>query len=385
MIEIRETNPRLYELSPRDLLRECRRTGEKVSRMEWIPVSDVIVEETPIDEAHALDLGRAMIGEWGQTQDTLHRAVEGSGEFGVSQETLDGFHRVAGLKMVTAEINSFLDPISPEKLSRAVAIWKQTPLRSTVLYGCSEEEKYDQRILAVNSVKSVRFARLAYWMKGAWRETPWKNLISVTQAFGIAANDSSGSKLGLGRTDAKAIKDWARRKASVWLMEPGNIYFQLRTLDMADPYLVLRVRTGSFIKGGLALTPPQFNKIVDGFPNNFQVQRAIAEHSNRYGLTTPQIAWLVDSLRKLETHDERTVKNELQRIAVPNKDSFKVRLFPVHPKRQTRDSDGIKELALGQDIRGVLREMRGRINKSSWPERKKQEVISAIDLLLNRL
>ncbi|MCJ7805085.1 hypothetical protein MUP46_00365 [Patescibacteria group bacterium] len=385
MPEIIETNPSLYELSPRDLLRECIRTGEKVSRTEWIPVSDVIVEDTPIDEAHALDLGRAMTGEWGQTQDTLHRAIEGSGEFGVSYETLDGFHRVAGLKMVTAEISSFLDPISREKLSRAVALWKQTPLRSTVLYGCSEEEKYDQRILAVNSVKSVRFARLAYWMKGAWRETLWKDLISVTQAFGIATNDSSGFKLGLERNDADLIKEWVRRKASAWLMEPGNIYFQLRTLDMADPYLVLRVRTGSFIKGGLALTPPQFNKIVDGFPNNFQAQRAIAEYSNRCGLTTPQIAWLVDSLRKLEHHNEQTVKNELQRIAVPNKDSFTIKHIPVFPERHTRESDRTKELALGQDIRGVLRNIRGRISKSSWPERKKQEVISAIDVLLNRL
>ena len=370
------------------MLRECLKTGEKVSRTEWIPVSDVIVEATPIDEAHALDLGRAMTGEWGQTQDTLHRAVEGSGEFGVTYETLDGFHRVAGLKMITGEIVSLLEPLPHEVMSRAVSIWKQTPLRSTVLYGCSEEEKYDQRILAANSVKSVRFARLAFWMKGAWRETPWKDVITVTQAFGIATNDSSGSKLGLEACDSEAVKDWVRRKASVWLMEPGNIYFQLRTLDMADPYLVLKVRTGSFIKGGLALTPPQFNKIVEGFPQNFQAQRAIAEFSNRFGLSTPQIAWVVDSLKRLKVYDETTIRQALKKMAVPPKNKFTITrsIMPASsPTSEKGRGQDPKDIVLDPKVREALRVIMKKVTESSWPERKKFEIKSAIGTLLNRL
>ena len=389
MHEIRPINSYLSEISPRDLFLECYRTGEKLSREEWVPLGDIIDEGTPIDESHALDLGRALTGEWKQTLPVLLRATEGSGQLGVSFEILDGFHRVIGLKMISAGIDTFSDTIPVSQLSEAAKIWIGTPIRSVVLYGCSEEEKYDQRILAANSVKSVRFARLAYWMKGAWRETPWSDLISVTQAFGLASSDSSGTKLGVSWNQAENIKDWVRKKASVWLMQPAAVYQQLRIVDFADPYLVIRVRTGAFIKGGLALTPPQLNKIVDAFPHNHPVQRAIAEYANKEGLSTPQIAWLVNSLGKLDRQDEQAIKSALSQMFVPRKETF----FSPQPRLVKSDRvlsgdfGGIKgeELALDLDTRESLTNLRLRIISSNWTERKKRELLSAIRVLLNRL
>ena len=284
------------QLPPIDILREVARSGERIVRREQVLLQDIVAEGIIIDEQHANDLGREMLGPWSQTQPVLLRArIGGQTNNDVVFDVLDGFHRVEGIKSVKPT-------------------WKEegTTVYSTVLYGCSDEEMYDQRILAANSVKSVKYARVASWMKGAWAQTPWREKLTVTQAFGLTQNDSSGRSFGLNETELDEVKEWVRKKAQTWLSPIGTIYQNLRTVDAAAPDLVLRVRIGSFGKGQLALTPSQLEAIVETFPLEYDLQRRVAGYATSESLSTEEIRSLLVKLRSYPEVTNEILDKELK-------------------------------------------------------------------------
>lgn len=275
-----EQRPGLLHLPPRDLALAVEGTTEKLKREEWVPLGLIDAEGFLVEPKHALDLARKMRGPWGQTQTVLLRCrVFGDG---VIYNPMDGYHRIKGMELL---------------LKEEERPWEESRIKSTVLYNCSDEELFDQRILAVNSVKSVKFSRLALWMKGAWEASPWKDMVTMTQAFGLATQDTLGKKLRLQSDDAEAIKQWALAKAESWLTPVGTIYQQLLLIDVADPYLVSRVRTGSFISGGLSLTQRQLGVIATAFPHEHEVQRQIATLSSALSYATEDLVDVVADLK----------------------------------------------------------------------------------------
>lgn len=283
---------RLLALSPHDLLMAIENTDQKITRTEQIPLDKIVIEGTPIDDNHARDLGIILMGEWGQTQAIALRCrAGGSSENDVVYDVMDGYHRVRGLSLVSDDPNP--------------------RIKSEVYYNCSDAELYDQRILAANSVKAVQFARLGYWMRGAWDQTPWKNKISVAQAFSLAATNSSGKILGLTQEESEEIKEWANLKADKWLIPTVTVAHNLKIIEISDQLLVSRVRAGSFGKGQLAITPTQLETIATAFPGEGETQRLIAAHANSRGLSNVKIEILTKRLEGLSVEDvKQTLEKE---------------------------------------------------------------------------
>ncbi len=281
----------LNQLPPPILLREVIKAREVFVRQEMIPLGGIALGGMIIDENHASELGDLMVGKWGQTQAIAVRCRVGGNTINdVHYDILDGFHRVAGL------------------LAR-----DGKEIKAEVYYNCNDEEMYDQRIVAANSVKSVKFARMAFWMNGAWAQTPWRKQLSVAQAFGLTNSSSSGKILGINEEEVEKIKQWCTTKAKRWLSEVGTIYQDLRLVEEANKDLLMRVRSGSFVSGGLALTRSQFEVIVKAFPKsnsssrNEQIQARIAELANSQSLSTPQLESFVAELKQQPAINQDTV------------------------------------------------------------------------------
>ncbi len=120
---------------------------------------------------HALDLADEILtGGWDWTQTLEVRArLGGMSNETIVFDTIDGFHRQAGIK---ARIPDWRE--------------REYSVPCVVLYNCSDQELFEKRILAANSVKSVKFSRIGLWMNLFWQHTSWKDKITLTQAFGIA-------------------------------------------------------------------------------------------------------------------------------------------------------------------------------------------------------
>ena len=138
-------------LPPKDLLL----MGVETERLETVPISSVVVEDSLIDKGHATGLAKSMMGKRKQISPTTLRArLEGDK---VVYDPIDGFHRAAGKRLI-------------EEWTGV----KQS-LNATVLYGCSDEEMFDLRILSASSVTNVSFARMAEWMKQSFEKTRWQS------------------------------------------------------------------------------------------------------------------------------------------------------------------------------------------------------------------
>lgn len=172
-------------------------------------------------------------------------------------DVIDGFHRAEGRKRSgIAEINA------------------------TVIYGCSDEEMYDLRILAASSVRSVQFPRIAQWISKAWETTLWSRKgLTVSQAFGLVLSDSKRSNnADLTVEEVIELKEWAVAKCTRWGKTVGATYGILRVVAIADPELTRQVRTSGGGKDRTGrITPVRLQAVAECFPGeaNYAAQRAI--------------------------------------------------------------------------------------------------------------
>lgn len=127
-------DPRYSELSPLFLLQH----NVETTRMELVPVNMIVQEEIAIDETHVKSLAESMSGTRGQISPMTVRARWLEDSKIIHYDVIDGFHRAAGLILIGKDI-----------------------AKCVVVYGCSDEELFDLRVLAANSVRSVQFARVA--------------------------------------------------------------------------------------------------------------------------------------------------------------------------------------------------------------------------------
>ncbi len=237
---------------------ELLRSGEKLNRLETIPLDNVLVDTALLDPQHARDLQASMETEnQGLLVPILVRAREDNGS--VVYDVADGFHRTSAKKQLG-------DPTIDAK----------------VLYGCSNEELADHRILAANSVKSVRFGRLAIWMNDAYSLTPWaKAGIGMSEAFSIAVFNSPQDRNGrLTEKQTEGLKNWARNKANHWQMSIHNVWTNLGIIEQSDPDLVRIVRPRLAKQDeGKAITQTHLRAVSEPYPSpgNYGLQRAIIQ------------------------------------------------------------------------------------------------------------
>lgn len=241
----------LLNLSPYDILR----AGIEAQRLEVIPISNILAEEGLIDPYHARELGESMKQKRGQISPVTVRArFDG---MNVVYDIIDGFHRTeAGRMNGNQEIDA------------------------NVLYGCSDQELYDLRILAASSVESVQFARMALWITSAFALTPWaKKGLTVVNAFNMAYMDSKNTYLpGFDMGEVSDIKAWVKDKCTVWQRPMGSVRLDLQLAEISDPTLVRSVRKAS---GGYetvtTITETKLIMVARAFPGEkgFYIQRAI--------------------------------------------------------------------------------------------------------------
>ncbi len=279
--------------TPLEILRslELLKNGEGAKRENIaIALGDVIVDYSLVDDTHAEELKDSMADKWGQTSSITVRARELDGR--VVYDIIDGFHRTEAKRRMGAET-----------------------IKANVLYGVTDEELFDLRIVAANSVRSVQFPRIAEWISRSYSQTEWaKKDIPITQAFTLTLTDRETS-YKVSTEDLEGIKDWVDRKCRRWQRSPGYIYDILKTVEAADPELVKKVRLAS---GGRdreqKVTPSRLKLIATGFPgkDNYWLQDRLMDASINFRLYAPQTAKLVELVKQKIKPEDR--KKAIERI-----------------------------------------------------------------------
>lgn len=268
------------QLSAFDLLER----GIETERLEEIPVDRIVLEGSITDVKHIDNLAKSMSGLRGQISPLTVRARYVS-EDRIHYDIIDGFHRAPALIAIE------------KKYARAV-----------VLYGCDDEELFDLRVLAANSVKSVQFARVSQWMQNSFAQTEWaKRGLTLTQILSLVVMDTSGKRLGLFEGEATAAKNWVLSKAEKWNKPVVTIWENMRVVEAAAPDLVLNVRVGG---GGRKsrrgeLNPARLRAIVFPLQGEHNLQRKVAEVVVNENLVAEEAAVLAHAVAKVKDDPSR--------------------------------------------------------------------------------
>ncbi len=277
MVQDRVTVDLAQDMTPHDILL----ANIEVERLELIPLERVLTEEAIVDDSHASELGQSMMQKRGQLTPILARArLDERGE--VVYDVIDGFHRTEGKKKN-----------GDEKIS------------ATVVYGCTDEEMYDLRILAASSVRSVQFPRIAQWITDSFASTRWAAQgVTVLQAYSLTANDRTTTmwpknKPPINKAEVEEIKNWVVQKSRRWDRSVKSTHSILKLVSEADPELIRQVREAN---GGRSrstlITPAKLSAIVEFFPGDYSVQRVLTSISLEKRLNTNETRQLANKLKQ---------------------------------------------------------------------------------------
>jgi len=348
---------------PSTLIQEQRRG----KRNELLDLGDISKEEIPYDSGHSQDLALSMLGDWGQLQEILVRArISLSGS--VVYDIIDGFHRTSAFEMMRkdwenigslsqevfksagwnkdlknsiekgeitlSDIRNIIDGSADSdnlnlkkkdllSLTKWVQQRNNMKIKAVVLYGCSDEELYDLRVIAARWVKSVKFARMATWMQGSFSTSQWESPeltemvkeghLTLAQVVSLAEVDGSGKILKLTPEEAIEVKSWVREKAKKWKRPLSSLVSEMRLIEAAAPDLVARVRIDSGgRKGRGVLTQARLKAIVDHIPHEWELQRKLVDLIIEHNFTGKEMDFLAWALKNaIEIGDEETKKTVL--------------------------------------------------------------------------
>lgn len=230
-------------------------------RLEIISIDRIILDDSIVDENHSNELQKSMKGKRKQISPIAVRARLKDGE--VVYDVIDGFHRCSAKKR--------------EKDSTGI----DQLLDAVVLYGCSDEEMFDLRVLAANSVRSVSFPRIVTWMQRSFEQTKWyKKGLTLSQVVSMAyRKETEKSNLGLNNEEIIEAKEWVVTKAEKWNQTISTLYNNTKSAENADPELIKRVRIGGGGKHDKkgTLNPAKLKAITDELPGDYALQNVVAD------------------------------------------------------------------------------------------------------------
>jgi len=239
----------------------------------YVPIGLINQEEVAVDQEHVLELAESIKQESSKSQTTgqlspvLLGEVPGKDHFVI----IDGFHRVPAVKLAGNDV-----------------------VYATVKTDCTVEEVIDLRIIAAKSHKKVKFARIVEWVEEAWQESPWADRVDVSTAFVMTFlgkyNPSTGTgrgRKGNGLTpeDVLEVREWVRTKCSQWDVNPARVDQYLRTARIADPVLVKSARERTSGHKLETVTPAHLHQIARNLPQDYTMQKVVAETAVRHTLT----------------------------------------------------------------------------------------------------
>lgn len=267
---IKITREILIGLSPKEIFAYVKTNPELFERPifcrpEYIPASQMIVDDSLIDDGHVDELAESIENDGQTSAVTVRARLNEEGE--IVYDFTDGFHRGGAFRKISLKTG------------------KEYMANASVMYGISDEKLFDLRVLAVNSVRSVSFVRLITWMQKSFEQSKWyQKGLTLTQVMGIAAADSSGARFGLSAKEVIELKNWATGKSKKWQRPVASIYQDLLAVEKASPELVKRVRLGGSPHGRKGeINPTSFRIIVNQFPyrHSFQLRVATAISTSR--------------------------------------------------------------------------------------------------------
>lgn len=252
----------------------------------YVPVDLVDQEEVAVDQAHVRELAESIMQQsqthaiTGQLSPVLLGQLPGRDRFVI----LDGFHRVQAVKLAGNAI-----------------------VYATIKANCAPEDVIDLRIVAANSHKKVKFARIVEWVEEAWQSTSWADRADVSQAFVMTFLNGTGmgkGKAGNGLTkdEVQEIKGWVRQKCAQWDVNPVSVDKYLRTARAADPELVKIARERSSGHKLEVITPMHLSVIVRHLPNDYMMQDIVARQAVANTLTVAQTQSLSLAVSKAMTY-----------------------------------------------------------------------------------
>ncbi len=324
------SQPEFSEVLARDLIV----SHERLQRMEMVPLESILLHSGTFDPARAKLLQNDM-KEKGQISPIIVRARL-SGQNELVYDLIDGYHRTH------AKINEGAEIIC-----------------ATVWYGLSDEEMFDERMLAVDSVRSVQVPRLARWMKEVFLYTPWHETLTVTQVFSLASNKDKKQpveQFGLSKQDIASAREWAIKKAHLANKKPSWIYKILQVADATSDDLISQVRTeGGGHEGRGVLTLERLRQIALPLNGEYELQRRLvdlvidqdikAEHAGQLALQLANVAHTPDKVTEILTRPFAYTTSTSDRHAnIPTPEPTKVEVAPFPDEERQKMKQRIKEL-----------------------------------------
>ena len=276
---------------PLELLQQA--TPENMfKRRETIPIRDIDMTEAITSPNHATVLAKDIM-KTGQNTPIVVRARLSEADEGQPQtivyDVIDGFNRTAGLK----------DDDDHEKKIEAI-----------VFYGMSDEEMYHQRLLAINSINSVRLARIALWVTKAYEFNSFAEQVNVADAFRYGSKAQRKTEIkGVTAKEKRDLLEWVDSTSEHWGKSPEDMHTILKLVKHADPEIVKRVRLSDGRKREPdSITRGDLEMIVKYFPgeDNFTIQNAIARFLETNHLTKSELSILLKNLSNQQLPKDST-------------------------------------------------------------------------------
>lgn len=286
--------------SPKELLER----GILCQRYEELTCFDrILVEKDLVDLHRVAVLKSSMQGRRGQIDPVTYRVrLEKQKEV---YDIINGYHRTPAIIALNTELHTLI------------------PIKTTVLYGCNDEEMYDLRVIAADNVKSIKFPRMARWMTASFKSRKWDDPLidtlirngdlTLSQVFALASQDSSGKNLGLIGNATDELKAWALHKSDIWGRPLGSLMQDMRTVDLAAPDLVQRVRLDGGTHGARgSLTQARLQAIVEQIPGDYELQRKFVDLAINHNIVATDLGDLVFAYHAYqEAGDSRSMRELL--------------------------------------------------------------------------
>lgn len=215
-----------------------------------VPTELIDHEEVPVKEEWAQSLAEQMRqiadeeGGTGQLMPITLGMIEGEDRLKI----VDGFHRDAALKM--------------NGVDTVFATIKEMDW----------DTLYDYRIFTAKDHAHVRFSRVVQWIREVWSYSELSDQLSVEQAVILYRYGGDGSRLDLSPDEVSKAKEWVQRKEEQWGIKSMTIHSHLKIAESVDPRLVHSTREKV---SGRELKAPTQNilKIFSvQIPGNYQFQ-----------------------------------------------------------------------------------------------------------------
>lgn len=250
-----------------------------------IPLSDVIVDGSVVDEEHRdilkdqLATGQ-QVNIWVRPRLFLTRILH---------DIVDGYHRSAALTEIGVR-----------------------EIEARLSYGMTDEELYDERVrAAARSAKAVKLSRMITSMQQSYSRSEWfKYGLRLSQILSLANSSDltkqPGKNLGLPEDVAQNAIRWVVNKAKLWDSDVGTLYQQIRSAEDSFPEIIDQVRTsqgGGHIGDGV-FNPVKFYAMVEKLPNNLTLQRIMVRIIRHQNLNTDQVRVVSQALALIENNPE---------------------------------------------------------------------------------